>query len=92
VDQIIQLAEMLSIPVVASLSGKGVMIENHPLCVDVVAHIPGGVPTAWLQSRSGHLHRKPNRRSGHQWVKMLTGTSVIQIDIDPSELGRTRTA
>ena len=88
--EIVKLAEMLSIPVVTSLSGKGVMVENHPLCVGVV-----GSYSRWCANRlvsEADLVIYIGSQTGDQvtntWKVPKPGTRVIQIDIDPSELGR----
>jgi acetolactate synthase-1/2/3 large subunit len=88
--EIVQLAERLSIPVVTSLSGKGVIVENHPLCVGVV-----GSYSRWCANRlvaESDLVIYIGSQTGDQvtngWKVPKPGTRVIQIDIDPSELGR----
>jgi acetolactate synthase-1/2/3 large subunit len=88
--EILQLAEMLSMPVVTSLSGKGVIVENHPLCVGVV-----GSYSRWCANRlvaESDLVIYIGSQTGDQvtngWKVPKPGTRVIQIDIDPSELGR----
>lgn len=88
--EILQLAETLSIPVVTSLSGKGVIVENHPLSVGVV-----GSYSRWCANRlvaESDLVIYIGSQTGDQvtnaWRIPQPGTRVIQIDIDPSELGR----
>jgi acetolactate synthase-1/2/3 large subunit len=88
--EIVKLAEMLSIPVVTSLSGKGVMLENHPLCVGVV-----GSYSRWCANRlvsEADLVIYIGSQTGDQvtngWKIPKPGTRVIQIDIDSTELGR----
>lgn len=88
--EILKLAETLSIPVATSLSGKGVIVENHPLCVGVV-----GSYSRWCANRlvsEADLVIYIGSQTGDQvtnaWRIPKPGTSVIQIDIDPAELGR----
>ncbi|MEI7670866.1 MAG: thiamine pyrophosphate-binding protein [Deltaproteobacteria bacterium] len=88
--EIVKLAEMLSIPVATSLSGKGVMLENHPLCVGVV-----GSYSRWCANRlvsEADLVIYIGSQTGDQvtnaWKIPKLGTKVIQIDIDSTELGR----
>lgn len=88
--EIVKLAEMLSIPVATSLSGKGVMLENHALCVGVV-----GSYSRWCANRlvsEADLVIYIGSQTGDQvtnaWKIPKPGTRVIQIDIDSSELGR----
>ena len=88
--EIVQLAEMLSIPVVTSLSGKGVMVENHPLCVGVVGSYSRSCANR-LVSESDlviYIGSQTGDQVTNGWKVPKPGTKVIQIDIDPSELGR----
>ena len=88
--EVVELAEMLSIPVATSLSGKGTILDNHPLSVGVV-----GSYSRWCANRvvaEADLVVFIGSHTGSQvtndWRIPRTGTPVIQIDIDPSELGR----
>jgi acetolactate synthase-1/2/3 large subunit len=88
--EIEKIAEMLSIPVVTSLSGKGAMLETHPLCVGVV-----GSYSRWCANRlvsEADLVIYIGSQTGDQvtngWKIPKPGTKVIQIDIDSAELGR----
>ena len=88
--EIVKLAEMLSIPVATSLNGKGSIPENHPLSVGVV-----GTYSRWCANQivsEADLVLFVGSRTGgqvtHFWQVPRQGTAVIQIDIDPSELGR----
>lgn len=88
--EIVQLAEILSIPVVTSLSGKGVMVENHPLCVGVVGSYSRSCANR-LVSESDlviYIGSQTGDQVTNGWKVPKPGTKVIQIDIDPSELGR----
>ena len=84
------LAEMLSIPVATSLGGKGAIPENHPLSVGIVGSysracanqaVAAADLVIFIGSRAGS-------QVTNEWKIPPTGTPVIQIDIDPSELGR----
>jgi len=87
---IVELAEMLSIPVATSVDGKGTIREDHPLSLGVV-----GTYSRWCANRSlseADLVIFIGSQTGDQvtfdWQIPLPGTKIIQIDIDPSELGR----
>jgi acetolactate synthase-1/2/3 large subunit len=89
--EIVELAEMLSIPVATSLDGKEVILETHPLCVGVV-----GSYSRWCANRvvsEADLVLFIGSHTGDQvtnnWTVPGRDASVIQIDIDPLELGRT---
>lgn len=88
--EVVELAEMLSIPVATSLNGKDTILNDHPLAVGVV-----GSYSCWCANRAvaeADLVVFIGSHTGSQvtndWRIPRTGTPVIQIDIDPSELGR----
>jgi len=88
--EIVKLAELLSIPVATSLNGRGSIVEDHPLSVGVV-----GSYSRWCANRvvaEADLVLFVGSHTGDQvtngWTIPKLGTMVIQIDIDPSELGR----
>jgi acetolactate synthase-1/2/3 large subunit len=86
----VELAEMLSIPVATSLNAKGSIAEDHPLLVGVC-----GSYSKWCANRlvsEADLVIFIGSHTGSQvtldWKIPAMGTTVVQIDIDPSELGR----
>jgi len=88
--EIVELAEKLSIPVATSADGKGAIREDHPLSIGVV-----GTYSRWCANRAvseADLVIFVGSQTGDQvtfdWRMPLPGTRIIQIDIDPSELGR----
>lgn len=88
--ELVQLAEKLQIPVATSLNGKGTILETHPLAVGLVGTYSRvcanrAVSEADLvlfigSPGGGHVT--------HDWRVPAPGVTVIQIDIDPAELGR----
>ncbi|MBW1696802.1 MAG: thiamine pyrophosphate-binding protein [Deltaproteobacteria bacterium] len=89
-EEIVKLAEMLSIPVATSLNGKGSILEDHPLSIGVV-----GTYSRWCANRvvsEADLVLFIGSHTGDQvtnnWTIPGTGTPIIQIDIDPCEPGR----
>ena len=88
--EVVQLAELLSIPVATSLNAKGTIADDHPLSVGVC-----GSYSRWCANRvvaEADLVLFIGSHTGSQvtldWRIPPMGTPVIQIDIDPSELGR----
>lgn len=88
--EVVELAERLSIPVATSVNGKGTILEDHPLAVGVV-----GSYSRWCANRvvsEADLVVFIGSHTGdqvtHNWTLPKPGTPVIQIDIDPTELGR----
>ena len=88
--EVVELAEKLQIPVVTSLNAKAAIPDHHPLSAGV----------SGLYSRScanNTLHEADlvffiGSHAGAQvtlnWQYPAVGTPVIQLDIDPAELGR----
>lgn len=88
--EVVELAERLSIPVASSPNGKGTILDNHPLSVGLV-----GSYSRWCANRvvaEADLVLFVGSHTGDQvtnnWTIPKVGTRVVQIDIDPSELGR----
>jgi acetolactate synthase-1/2/3 large subunit len=88
--EVVELAEKLGIPVATSLNAKATMIETHPLLA--------GVPGAYSRDCANRALAQSDlvffigSHTGGQvtnnWMFPPTGTKVIQLDIDPEELGR----
>jgi acetolactate synthase-1/2/3 large subunit len=88
-----QLAERLRIPVVTSPKAKGVVPDSSPMCLGVFGY--AGHPSA-----SEHLQACPpdvvlalgcgfSEPSTNSWSPALQATkTMIQVDLDPSQLGR----
>ena len=88
--EVIALAEKMSIPVATSLNGKSTILDDHPLAIGVV-----GSYSRWCNNRivaEADLVLFIGSHTGSQvtneWRIPPAGTSVIQIDISPLELGR----
>ena len=89
-QEVVQLAEMLSIPVATSLNAKGTIPDDHPLSVGVC-----GTYSRWCANRvvsEADLVFFIGSHTGSQvtteWQIPKPGTPVVQLDIDPAELGR----
>jgi len=87
---LVALAEHRQIPVATSVNGKGTIDERHPLSVGVV-----GSYSAWCANRMVHeadlviyVGSQTGDQTTHNWTVPASGTHIIQIDIDPVELGR----
>ncbi len=90
-QEVVELAEMLNIPVATSLNAKGAIPDNHPLAVGVV-----GSYSRWCANRVVseadlvfYIGSHTGSQVTNEWRVPSPGTPVIQIDIDPAELGRT---
>ncbi len=88
--EIVRLAEALGLPVATSLNAKGTIPDDHPLSVGVV-----GTYSRWCANavvREADLVLYVGSHTGDQvtdlWTTPKPGTAVIQIDLEPAELGR----
>jgi acetolactate synthase-1/2/3 large subunit len=88
--EVTALAEKLSIPVATSVNGKGTILDDHPLSVGVVGSY--SVRCANQVVAEADLVIYIGSHTGdqvtHNWRVPPEGTPVIQIDIDPAEIGR----
>lgn len=88
--EILQLAERLSIPIATSLAAYSLVPEHHPLYI--------GVPGTYSRSCTNKLLARSDlvlfigSQTGgqvtHFWRFPRPGVSVIQIGIDPTDLGK----
>jgi acetolactate synthase-1/2/3 large subunit len=88
--EILRLAEKAATPVAVSVNGKGLLPTRHPLYVGVV-----GTYSQWCANKvvaEADLVLFIGSHTGDQttnvWSVPRPGTAVIQIDIDPTEMGR----
>ena len=88
--ELLKLAEKLQIPVATSLHARAVVPDDHPLSVGV----PGSY-SRWCANRAvaaADLVFFVGSHTGGQvtngWQIPKIGTPVMQLDIDPDELGR----
>jgi acetolactate synthase-1/2/3 large subunit len=88
--EIVQVAEMLSIPVATSLNGKEIILEDHPLNVGVVGRYSRRCANQVVAEADlvCFIGSSTGDHVTHGWTIPRLGTTVIQVDINPSELGR----
>jgi len=88
--EVVALAEAMSIPVATSVNGKGTILDGHPLSVGVVGSY--SVRCANQVVAEADLVIYIGSHTGdqvtHNWTVPSAGTVVVQIDIDPAEIGR----
>ena len=88
--ELVDLAEKLAIPVATSLNAKSVIPDNHPLSLGVM-----GTYGRWcanlMVAEADLVFFVGTRAGGHitdNWRAPRPGTTVIQLDIEPTEIGR----
>lgn len=89
-DDLVGLAEVLDAPIATTLSGKGVIAEDHELSVGVLGSM--GVPAAAAVVDAADTVLLVGMKSGsgptYNWTRPRQHQTVVQLDIDPTELGR----
>ena len=89
-QQVVQLAEMLSIPVASSLNAKGTIPDDHPLSVGVCGSYSRACANRTVAEADLVLYigSRTGSQVTNEWTIPAMGTPVVQIDIDASEMGR----
>jgi len=84
------LAERASAAVGTTLSGKGAIAEDHPLSVGVTGSMGTSAAAAALSEADVVLLAGCKAGSGATsgWTLPRAGQAVLQLDLDPAELGR----
>ena len=84
------LAEALSAAVGTTLSGKGAIAEDHPLSVGVTGTMGTTAAAAALAEADVVLFAGTKAGSGptYGWALPGPGQAIVQLDLDPAELGR----
>lgn len=84
------LAERVSAAVATTLSGKGAIAEDHPLSVGVVGSMGTTAAAAALAEADVVLLAGAKASSGSTlgWTAPRPDQAVLQLDVDPAELGR----
>jgi acetolactate synthase-1/2/3 large subunit len=87
-EELIRFAELLKIPVCYSLSGKGGIPDDHPLCGGMVAYNWGSIAGADVLLAIG-VRFEEGLGYGHGTF-FAPGVKVISVNIEPKEIGRNR--
>lgn len=88
--EVVELAEKLRIPVATSLNAKGTISDTHPLSVGVVGSYSRACANRAV-AEADILFFVGSHTGGqvtNYWKIPAAGANVIQLDIDPMELGR----
>jgi acetolactate synthase-1/2/3 large subunit len=87
---LVALAERLSAAVGTTLTGKGAIAEDHRLSVGVTGTMGTGAAATALAEADVVLLAGTKASGGatYGWTLPSAGQQVVQLDIDPAELGR----
>lgn len=89
-DELVALAERLQAPVVNSISGKGIIAEDHPLSFGVTGSM-GSVPANDMVEQADlifFIGCKAGQLATYGYDHPRPGTRIIHLDIDPEEIDR----
>lgn len=88
--EVVKLAEQLNIPVATSLNGKDTIPANHPLSLGVVGTYSRESANKVVNQADLviFIGTTAGGMTTHFWQVPKIGTPVVQIDIEPVELGR----
>ena len=88
--EVVELAEKLSIPVATSLNAKAAIIDGHPLAVGVAGSYSRDCANRALAEADlvFFIGSHTGGQVTNNWMFPPAGRKVIQLDIDPVELGR----
>jgi acetolactate synthase-1/2/3 large subunit len=88
--EVVALAERLSIPVATSVNGKGTILDDHPLAVGVVGSYSARCANQVVSEADLviYIGSHTGDQVTHNWTVPADGTTIVQIDIDPAEIGR----
>ncbi len=90
-DKLVELAELLGVPVIPTLMGWGTIPDDHPLMAGMVglqtAHRYGNATLLASDFVLGIGNRWANRHTGS--VEVYTkGRKFVHVDIEPTQIGR----
>lgn len=88
--EVVELARRLSIPVVTSMNAKATIDERDPLAMGVVGSYSRDSANRAVMAADlvFFIGSHTGSQVTDRWRLPLPGTPVIQLDIDPEELGR----
>jgi acetolactate synthase I/II/III large subunit len=89
-EAILRLAELMDMPIVSTPDGKGVIDESHPLWGGIVGFYSMKCANQIVVSADAVLYAgsQVSDQTTYDWKVPAPGTKIIQIDIEPTELGR----
>jgi acetolactate synthase-1/2/3 large subunit len=85
-----ELAELLSMPVVTTFSGRAILSDDHPLSLGLLGNIGAGCARQAVDAADAVLlvGFKSGQNSTCNWTLPRVGQKVIHLDIDPAEIGK----
>jgi acetolactate synthase I/II/III large subunit len=91
--ELLELAEMMDIPVATSPKAKGVISEMHPLSLGTIGFAGTGASREYIINKDVDVMLAVGT-SFNEWVtsgwdkRMMPSKALIQVDIEPDEIGK----
>lgn len=89
-SSLVDFADALGVPVVTTPNGRGAIAEDHPLAAGTSGQF--GIQTGSRALRESDLIVAIGNRfsdiSTDLWTAIAPATSIIQVDVDPGQIGR----
>ncbi|MCL4458057.1 MAG: thiamine pyrophosphate-binding protein [Nitrospirae bacterium] len=91
--ELLELSEMMDIPVATSQKGKGIFNELHPLSLGVLGFAGSPIAKKYIMENSVDVMLAIGT-SFNEWMtsgwdeRLLPSVAKIQLDIDPDEIGK----
>ena len=92
-DELLELAELMSMPVATTHIAHGTFPTDHPLCAHVVGSANAGnrgrIANKIIEDSDTVLliGTRMDARTTNSWTLPTPGTKIVQIDADPEEIG-----
>jgi len=85
-----ELAELLSMPVVTTFSGRAILPDDHPLSLGLLGNIGAGCARQAVEAADLVLlvGFKSGQNSTCNWTLPRTDQKVIHLDLDAAEIGK----
>jgi acetolactate synthase-1/2/3 large subunit len=89
-DEVRELAELLTMPVATTFSGRGALEDSHPLSLGLVGNIGTGCAKEAVETADVILlvGFKSGQNSTFGWKLPRPGQNLIHLDIDPAEIAK----
>ncbi len=87
-DELLELAELLQVPVMSSLAGKSVFPETHPLALGSASGVMSGPVYQFMRRADLVLGLGCSFTKHVRYINIPPGKTVIQITNDPRDLNK----
>ena len=89
-DEVVRLAEALAIPVATTLSGKGVIPDDHPLSLGIVGRYSKSIVNEIVGEADAvfYIGSRAGGMATDNWRFPREDAKILQLDVAPENIGR----